>query len=91
MLLLLLLSLLPPPCAVGTTEEGEEEARMLSRFAMTMMKEVPIAAARKRKCRSRLQMSSVCERILCYAEPKEEEVKEEEQQGMQIVGKMLIW
>jgi len=86
MLLLLLLSLLPPPCAVGTTEEGEEEARMLSRFAMTMMKEVPIAAARKRKCRSRLQMSSVCERILCYAEPKEEE-----QQGMQIVGKMLIW
>jgi hypothetical protein len=36
-------------------------------------------------------MSSVCERILCYAEPKEEEVKEEEQQGMQIVGKMLIW
>jgi hypothetical protein len=37
-------------------------------------------------------MSSVCKRILsCYAEHKEEEAKEEEQQGMQIVDKMLIW
>jgi hypothetical protein len=36
-------------------------------------------------------MSSVCKRILsCYAEHKEEEAKEE-QQGMQIVDKMLIW